>query len=212
MRPSTTSSRVTATLLSLLLLSCGATRSIAPTRPEELTHLVLFIQDWPDGTVTHSWRRAEELDLTQYSFRASSRDAARHIVLAMGRKRDCDAENRECIDKCMSRPLARGFGHITSGNRKKGGKEAYCAEQCMQPYLDCKELQELKPHEFAAVDSAVDWLKNNRRSVLLGSVVLIAGVAFIAVSAGAGVLVLAPAVLLTTPGAGVEAYMAEVSP
>jgi hypothetical protein len=41
-----------------------------------------------------------------------------------------------------------------------------------------------------------DWLKRHHQSILVGSVVVIAGVAFVAVSAGAGLVVLAPAVLL----------------
>jgi hypothetical protein len=86
----------------------------------------------------------------------------------MGRKRDCDEENRECIRECMSRPLPRGFGHITSGGRGLGGKEEYCNNKCMQPYLDCVKLQELQPQEFTAIDTAVDWLKRNRKSLLLG--------------------------------------------
>jgi hypothetical protein len=164
----------------------------------------------PDGTVTHSWLRAEEVDLSEFRTLSSARGAVRHIVLATGRKRDCDAENRECIRECMSRPLPRGFGHITSGGRGRGGKEEYCNGKCMQAYLDCTELQELKPREFTAVDNAVDWLKRNRRSVLLGSVVVVAGVAFVVVSAGAGLVILAPAVLLTTPAANPEPYMAGV--
>ncbi len=212
MRPRPPAARVTATLLSVLLASCSATRSTVPTRPEELAHLVLFIRDLPDGTVTHSWRHAEELDLSQYRLQASSRGAARPIVLAMGRTRDCDEENRECIRECMTRPLARGFGHITSGNRKRGGKKDYCVTKCIQPYLDCQRLQELEPQEFTAADDAVDWLKRNRKSILLGSMVVIAGVAFVVVSAGAGIVILAPAVLLAAPESGAEPYTAEVSP
>lgn len=68
----------------------------------------------------------------------------------------------------------------------------------MQPYLDCKELQERRPQEFSAVDEAVDWLKRHRETTLVGTVVVIAGVAFVTVSAGAGILVLAPAVLLAS--------------
>ncbi|WP_257457527.1 hypothetical protein [Archangium lipolyticum] len=68
----------------------------------------------------------------------------------------------------------------------------------MQPYIDCKELQERRPQEFSAVDEAIDWLKHNRQMLLVGSVVIIAGIAFVTVSAGAGVVILAPAVLLAS--------------
>lgn len=112
----------------------------------------------------------------------------------------------------MSRPLSRGFGHITSRDRKKGGKAAYCRDRCRQPYLDCMKLQELKPQEFSAADGAVDWLKRHRKSILVGSVVIIAGVVFVVVSAGAGLVVLAPAVLLTSSATSSGSCIAAVSP
>lgn len=71
--------------------------------------------------------------------------------------------------------------------------------------MDCEELQRLKPQEFSAWDGAVDWLTRNRRSLLVGSVIMIAGVAFVVVSAGAGLVILAPAVLLASAGSGAEA-------
>ncbi|QSQ28534.1 hypothetical protein JY651_44995 [Pyxidicoccus parkwayensis] len=70
----------------------------------------------------------------------------------------------------------------------------------------------MKPQEFAAIDSAVDWLKRNRKAILVGSVVVVAGVAFVVLSAGAGLVVLAPAVLLAEPATAAEPWMAEVSP
>lgn len=53
---------------------------------------------------------------------------------------------------------------------------------------------------FPAVDSAVHWLKRNHREILVGTVVVIAGVTFVVVVAGTGgaVLILAPAVLLAS--------------
>jgi hypothetical protein len=82
----------------------------------------------------------------------------------------------------------------------------------MQPYLDCSKLQELKPQEFTAIDNAVDWLKRHRKSILVGSVVIIAGVVFVVVSAGAGLLVLAPAVILASSGTASLSCIAAVSP
>ncbi|QSQ28535.1 hypothetical protein JY651_45005 [Pyxidicoccus parkwayensis] len=70
----------------------------------------------------------------------------------------------------------------------------------------------MKPQEFTAIDSAVDWLKRNRKTVLVGSVVVVAGVAFVVLSAGAGLVVLAPAVLLAEPATPFESWMAEAAP
>jgi hypothetical protein len=191
--------KLLASLLGVLLVSCGATRYTTAPEVEELTRYVLVIEESPDGQVTHAWRRAEEFDLSRYRYPSSTRGTTYgRIVLASRRPRDCDAENRQCIEMCMSRPLPRGFGHTTSGGRGKGGKLAWCNDQCSQPYQDCRELEGRQPQEFSAVDEAVDWLKRHPRGVLVGSIVVIAGVAFVTVSAGAGLVVLAPAALLAS--------------
>jgi hypothetical protein len=191
--------RLLASLFGLLLVSCSATRYGTTPQVEELTRYVLVIQESPGGRVTHDWRRAEEFDLSRYRYPSRTQGTTYgRIVRVSRRPRDCDEENRECIKMCMSRPLPRGFGHTTSGGRGKGGKQEWCEKQCQQPYRDCQELEGRQPQEFSAVDEAVDWLKRNPRGVLVGSIVVIAGVAFVTVSAGAGLVVLAPAVLLAS--------------
>ncbi|WNG22256.1 hypothetical protein F0U63_29945 [Cystobacter fuscus] len=52
--------------------------------------------------------------------------------------------------------------------------------------------------EFNAIEPAVDWIKNHREEILAGSVIVIAGVAFVAAVAasGGGVLILMPIVLV----------------
>ncbi len=157
--------KVAASLLCVLLVSCSATRHISPSSPEELSRLVLVIKELPDGTVTHSWQRAEEFDLSQYRFLARAHRPPRSIVT-----------------------VAAGW------NR------------------DCQELERLRPQEFTAVDPATDWLKRNRKEILVGSVIVIAGVAFIAVSAGVGIVILAPALLLALPGNQAEPVVAQGAP
>jgi flavin reductase (DIM6/NTAB) family NADH-FMN oxidoreductase RutF len=68
--------------------------------------------------------------------------------------------------------------------------------------------------EFTAVDSAVDWLKRHRTAILVGSVVVIAGVVFVTVSAGAGAVVLAPIALVVVASSvpHLEPQFVEVSP
>ncbi|WP_309896510.1 hypothetical protein [Archangium sp.] len=191
--------RLLASLLGLLLVSCGATRSTTAPEIEELTRYVLVIEESPDGQVTHAWRRAEEFDLSRYRSASSTRGTTYGRIVRVSRQpRDCDAEFNECVDACVDRPLPRGFGHMTSGGRGKGGKKQWCRDQCWQPYLDCQELQDRRPQEFSAMDEAVDWLKRHPRGVLVGSILVIAGVAFVTVSAGAGLVVLAPAALLAS--------------
>jgi hypothetical protein len=172
---------------------------------------VLIISELPDGQVTHSWQRAEDFDLSRYRHHSNSDSPPGHIVLAAARPRDCDQEMQDCYQNCMRRSLPSGYGHIKSP-RKSGGKSEYCREQCWQSYQDCVELQRLRPQEFTAVDGAVDWLKRNREAVVVGSVVMIAGAVFVVVSAGAGLLVLAPLALVASPAIPSEPYLAGVSP
>jgi hypothetical protein len=209
--PSSLIVRISAALMSALLVSCGATRRLTPSSAEELTRFVLLIKELPDGTVTHFWQHAGEIDLARYRSLSNTTKAARRIEPVAAWRRDCDEENRECIRKCMDRPLPRGYGHMTSG-KKYGGKEKYCTNECQQPYRDCVELERLHPREFTAIEPAVDWLKRNYKLVLVGSVVVIAGIAFVVVSAGAGAVLLAPAVLLASPMAKAEPLIATVDP
>jgi hypothetical protein len=82
----------------------------------------------------------------------------------------------------------------------------------MPPYLDCSRLQELEAKRFTAIEPAIDWVKRHRKEILVGTVVIIAGVAFIVVSAGAGALVLAPTLLMVSTDAPSPPALAEESP
>jgi hypothetical protein len=70
----------------------------------------------------------------------------------------------------------------------------------MQAYRDCSELQELRPlpQKFSAVDDGVDWLKRNHEAILVGTVIVLAGVTFVVIVAEAGLIILAPVLLLAT--------------
>ncbi len=69
--------------LSLFLLSsCGGTRStLAPRSSEELTGLVLVIEEMPDGQVRHSWLRAAEVELSRYERLSNTEGKAGRILL-----------------------------------------------------------------------------------------------------------------------------------
>jgi hypothetical protein len=182
-----------------------AVEVMLPPPAEELSHFVLVLQEGADGRMTHAWRRAELFDLSAYKRSSRTRGMEGEVVFASMRPRDCHAEHLECVDKCMARPLAPGYGHVTRG-RGKGAKEEFCRGECLRPYMDCEEAQGRQTHEFSATDKAVGWLTDNRQALLAGSVVVIAGVVFVTVSGGAGLFVLVPAVLLSDAGLGVEPH------
>lgn len=185
--------------LSVLLVACSASRSYPPDTPNPASPegFVLIIQEHPDGQVTHTWRPAKSFDFSGYRVQAANEAQPRAVVLAGAWTRDCDQENQECYQKCMSRPLPPGYGSYAIP-RKRGGKSEFCRDECQQAYDDCRELERLRPQELTGADGVVDWLKRHRKEVLVGSVITIAGVAFVVVSAGAGLLVLAPVVLMTS--------------
>ncbi len=58
--------------------------------------------------------------------------------------------------------------------------------------MQCVKEMEAQPLMFPDMETAQDWLKRNKREVLVGSIVLVAGAAFVIGTAGAGVLVLVP--------------------
>ena len=66
--------------------------------------------------------------------------------------------------------------------------------------MECLELQKSRALEFSVVGDAVEWMKRHRNEVLVGTIVVIAGVAFVTISAGTGLVILAPVVLMASSG------------
>ncbi len=109
--------------------------------------------------------------------------------------RDCQAEHEECFRNCWrkSRPP---YPH-------KHDEWYYkrCTADCGNAYNDCLDEQEEESAErvgkleFSSSDQAIEWLKDHKAEVALGTVVIIAGVAFIITTGGSGALILAPLAL-----------------
>lgn len=200
--------KFTAVLVSALLVACSSVHPVptAPTPPANLSRFVLIIHEYPDAQLSHSWASVEAFELSPYRLRHGSQ-AARYVP-ATARPRDCDQENQACYRRCMERPLPPGYGSFTSP-RKRGGKSEFCRGECQQAYDDCRELERLRPQEFTTTDSAIDWLKRHRTELLVGGVIVIAGVTFVVVSAGAGLLVLAPLALVASSEARPGTSVAE---
>jgi hypothetical protein len=111
--------------------------------------------------------------------------------------RDCDAEHIECFDRCWN-----ATPPLTSIKKGSGKHHEYCTEECRKEYMDCvKEQAQLARRSggsalrFPSMDRALDWLREHKTEVAIGTVVVVAGVAFIVSTGGAGALVLAPLAL-----------------
>ncbi|WP_146209543.1 hypothetical protein [Vitiosangium sp. GDMCC 1.1324] len=145
---------------------------------EELDRYVLVIQESPSGHVTHSWRAIEAFDLSQFRIQPHAERTYGRIMLAAARERDCDQENLLCFRRCMRARIPSHLGHIKPPRRGDGAKAEICQQECRPSYEDCLKAQGLRLQEFSAVDGAIDWLRQNRNGVILGGIVVIAGVAF----------------------------------
>jgi hypothetical protein len=72
----------------------------------------------------------------------------------------------------------------------------------MKQLARCLAAAEARPVRFEATDAAVDWARRHRTEILAGTVIIIAGVAFVAVvgASGGAALVFIPVVLMASSG------------
>ncbi|HZI15589.1 MAG TPA: hypothetical protein VE153_34775 [Myxococcus sp.] len=110
---------------------------------------------------------------------------------------DCDEEHIQCFDRCWNKAPP-----LTSIKKGSGMHNEYCTTLCREEYMDCIEEQEQEERErkntrlrFSDMDAALGWLRTHKAEVALGTVVVVAGVAFIVSTGGAGALILAPLAL-----------------
>jgi hypothetical protein len=109
-------------------------------------------------------------------------------------ERDCQAEHEECFRVCWkkSRPP---YPH-------KHDEWYYkrCTSDCSKAYNECVDEQEeaggrVRKLEFSRVDHAIEWIRNHKAEVALGTIVIVAGAAFVITTGGSGALILAPLAL-----------------
>ncbi|MET0404294.1 MAG: hypothetical protein ABW123_17925 [Cystobacter sp.] len=201
-----------ALLLSVLLASCGTTRHATPSSAEELDHLVLVLKKEPDGQVTPDWLPAEGFDFKRYRHRSSAEGRAGRIVFVTSPQSDCYSQYLECYQQCREIPVPPDFNQYLHDFGPRAGHDRYCSEKCMPKYTECLRAQGQRPQEFTTAGMAVNWLKRHHESVLVGSLVVIAGVVFVTVSAGAGVVILAPLVLVSSSEIPVSSHIAAALP
>lgn len=203
MRTGTVSRWLSPLVLGLVFVSCSATqpRVMGPAGPQELTRYVLVIEELPDGRAEHVWKPLRDIDLEPYRGLLSAARAAGRFTPVVW-QRNCDEELKKCIGQCMGSAMGENWDHLTQPpSRKLGGKHAECRKRCWPLYEDCNKQNaedSAKAAEFPTTEKAIDWLKRHRSEVLVGAVVIIAGVAFVALTGGAGALLLAPVLLVAS--------------
>lgn len=93
----------------------------------------------------------------------------------------------------MRRKLPAPHNYIPRGDPRH---DQICRDRCLSSYLDCVDAEKVRALRFSEVDGAIDWLKEHRTQLLVGAVVVIAGVTFVVATAGAGLVILVPVALM----------------
>jgi hypothetical protein len=228
MRTASVTQRAMAVSLALMLVSCGTARysTVGPTGPEDLARYVLIIGPQSDGQVTHEWVPLKSFDSTRLQLATHPIRVNREIahVSTSGSELEeyCEGRRIQCEQDCLtsSRPFLvdwRKYADIKA-QPWRIARYWWCPRNCREGKEDCtkkrgKWYEEYSP-SFHAIAPAIDWLEEHRTELLVGTVVVIAGVAFtvVVVGTGGGALVLAPLLVLAENASGIphEVRLAEV--
>ncbi|WP_157758462.1 hypothetical protein [Cystobacter fuscus] len=108
---------------------------------------------------------------------------------------DCNDEFKKCMKVCWDKRYP--WPH---NKRQSGWYHERCEQDCnraFNEYEDEKKKEEERQGKltFSHMDEAIDWIKNHKAEVMIGTVVIVAGVAFVLSTGGYGTLILAPLAL-----------------
>ena len=112
---------------------------------------------------------------------------------------NCDDELNQCFTRCWE-SAQQPYPHV---ERNEWYYE-HCTRECRKQYMQCVEglekeeaerVKKRPPLEFSSFDKARDWIRAHKAEIALGTVVVVAGVAFILATGGSGALILAPLAL-----------------
>lgn len=225
MRTASVTLRVMAVSLACMLVSCSATRHSAegPTDAQDLAKYALVFEQQSDGEVTHAWIPLQGIDLTKLQHALSKRSVRRNIVRvsSAGLNAYCDGRHDQCVRDCLnsSRPFVIGHRKYmdTQAQPWRIARSWWCPSNCMEAAIECKRGRGVWADEYAAefdeIDPAIDWIKRHRTELVVGAVVVIAGVAFavMVVGSGGAALVLVPVLVIAEPSLGMppEIQLAE---
>jgi len=208
MKTASAAEKVLATALAILLGSCGTTRhaTAGPASARDLPRYALVVEQTADGRVAHTWRPIEALDRTNFQFSRNATIPLKGIVrVSADRQAYCEARRQQCESDCLASSKPIPVGHLRYPAYRgpwRANKGWWCEQACIKLAEMCirgmGEWAEESAAEFDAIEPAVDWVKNHREELLVGTVIVIVGVAFaVAVAASAGgALILVPLVLL----------------
>ncbi|WP_375756503.1 hypothetical protein [Corallococcus exercitus] len=120
--------------------------------------------------------------------------SVRHGTGGSGAEVYCGEVQKQCFQKCWRRkPTVKDLEKHSEGHHR------LCTSQCLEAFMKCIKEQEALEQQgakrelrFPDMAVALDWLREHKSEVALGTVVVVAGVAFSLAVAPAGLLVLSP--------------------
>jgi hypothetical protein len=106
---------------------------------------------------------------------------------------DCQKEHEECVERCWEQRYPWPYSEEQSGWYHEN-----CIKKCREQFVECDEEQEQAQRErekklaFPSMDRAIDWIREHKGEVAIGTVVIVGGVVFVLAVSPPGWLVLIP--------------------
>jgi hypothetical protein len=102
------------------------------------------------------------------------------------------------LEKCMNSCWEKKQWPYPHNKEQAGWYYKRCTADCNREFVECEEdheeaaRQREKKLEFSRMNEALEWLRAHKAEVALGTIVIVAGVAFVVTTGGSGLLLLAP--------------------
>ncbi|WP_434384307.1 hypothetical protein [Melittangium boletus] len=112
---------------------------------------------------------------------------------------ECDDVLNQCFTRCWE-SIQQPYPHVEHNE----WYYEHCTRECRKQYMQCVDAMEQEeaervkkrpPLEFSSFDKARDWIRSHKTELALGTVVVVAGVAFVLATGGSGALILLPLAL-----------------
>lgn len=99
-------------------------------------------------------------------------------------EQECADQKSACMTRCLKNPNPP-YPALKKGDR---AHFALCHKRCFKAFMDCIRKAGLL-QEFSVLDAAMAWVKSHGKEIV-GTIVVIGGIAYIVSTAGSGALVL----------------------
>lgn len=108
------------------------------------------------------------------------------VLLASQNTRDCDAEHIDCYQRCFKKTPPYPYTRGASDHHR------YCESKCLKEYMTCLEQSGQHVRRFSTMGRALAWLDTHKKEILIGTIVVVAGVTLVVATGGSGALALVP--------------------